>query len=155
MYKGGVIGMGKMGMSHCSILGAHPDIKEIAICDSSRILLSAFKQHSNFSCYTDYRKMIAEKGLDFVVISAPTKFHFEMVMYAMKNNCHIFCEKPFALTIKEGEKMMDLSNQSCKFFRIRGAFCYVIEKHAQTGSNNPHKIIYPHNMIINLIRFVM
>ena len=56
--KAGIIGLGKMGLSHCSILGTHPDIKEIIICDSSKFLLSAFKQHSQYRYYTDYKKMI-------------------------------------------------------------------------------------------------
>lgn len=105
MYKAGVIGIGKMGMSHCSILGAHPEISEISICDSSKFLLSAFKQHTNFKCYTDYKKMIHENNLDFVVVATPTKFHFDMVMFALDNNCHTFCEKPFALSVDDAKKM--------------------------------------------------
>ena len=94
MYKAGVIGIGKMGMSHCSILGAHPDISEMAICDSSKFLLSAFKQHTNFKCYTDYKKMITENDLDFVVVATPTKFHFDMVMFALENNCNALQSSP-------------------------------------------------------------
>ena len=109
MYKAGIIGVGKMGISHCSILGAHPDIEEIVICDSSKFLLSAFKQHTNYKCYTDYRKMIKENNLDFVVVSTPTKFHFKMVVFLLENNCNVFCEKPFALSYEDAKKMRDLA----------------------------------------------
>ena len=98
----GIIGVGKMGISHCSILGAHPDVKKISICDSSKFLLSAFEKHSNFKCYTDYKQMIKEGDLDFIVIATPTKLHFDMVKFSLENNCHVFCEKPFVLEIKDG-----------------------------------------------------
>jgi len=105
----GIIGLGKMGISHCSILGAHPDVKEISICDSSKFLLSAFQQHSNCKCYTDYNKMINENDLDFVVVATPTKFHFDMVKFALENNCHVFCEKPFILSVKDGKKLNEIA----------------------------------------------
>jgi len=107
--KAGIIGLGKMGISHCSILGSHDDIKEISICDSSKFLLSAFKQHSKFKCYTDYKRMIKDNKLDFVVVATPTKFHYDMVKYALENNCHVFCEKPFVLSTYEGSELNNIA----------------------------------------------
>ena len=107
--KAGIIGLGKMGISHCSIIGSHPDIGEVSICDSSKFLLSAFKQHSNFKCYTDYKRMITNNKLDFVIIATPTKFHYDMVKYALENNCHVFCEKPFVLSAYEGSKLNNIA----------------------------------------------
>jgi predicted dehydrogenase len=30
-------------------------------------------------------------------------------MYAMEKGCHVFCEKPFALTVEQGEKMVQMA----------------------------------------------
>ena len=60
MFHVGIIGFGKMGISHCAILGTHPMIEKIVICDASKFLLSAIKQHSNFKCYSDYKKMSSD-----------------------------------------------------------------------------------------------
>ena len=109
MYNAGIIGVGKMGISHCSILGTHPEIQKIFVCDSSKFLLSAFKQHTDIITYTNYRKMIDENDLDFVLIATPTKYHFNMVMYSLENNCNVFCEKPFSLNVNDAEKMRDLA----------------------------------------------
>lgn len=35
MIKGAIIGLGKMGISHASIVGAHPDVDLVAVCDTS------------------------------------------------------------------------------------------------------------------------
>lgn len=111
-FKIGIIGLGKMGISHCSILGAHPDIDEINVCDSSKFLLTAFKKHSKFKTFTDYKAMISGNDLDFVVISTPSKYHFEMVKYALDNGCHVFCEKPFVLDVKQGTKLVHIANNN-------------------------------------------
>ena len=111
--KCAIIGLGKMGISHCSILGAHPNIEEINICDSSKFLLTAFKKHSKFKCFSDYKTMFNNNKLDFVVIATPTKFHFEMVKFALENNCHVFCEKPFILNLNEGIELTEIANNKC------------------------------------------
>ena len=37
MVRAGIIGLGKMGISHCAILGAHPDVDLVAVCDTSSL----------------------------------------------------------------------------------------------------------------------
>lgn len=111
MIKTAIIGLGKMGISHCSILGAHPDVDMAAMCDTDNLLQSAFKKMTKIACFTDYKKMIDEVKPDAVFVVTPTKMHFEMVMYAMEHGCHVFCEKPFSLTPGEGEKMVALAQK--------------------------------------------
>ena len=105
MIKVGVIGLGKMGISHCSILGAHPDVDLIAVCDTSKFVLSAIKKYSSYNCFTDYKKMMDTIELDAVVIATPTKYHYTMVRYALEKGLHVFCEKPFSLNFNEAEEL--------------------------------------------------
>ena len=109
MVKTVIIGLGKMGISHCSILGAHPDVDMADMCDTDSLLQSDFRKMTRISCYTDYKKMIDEVKPDAVFVVTPTKMHYEMVMYALEHGCHVFCEKPFCLTPGEGEKMVALA----------------------------------------------
>lgn len=106
IVKVAVMGLGKMGISHCSIINAHPDVKVISICDSSTFVLEAFKKYSKKSVYTDYRKMLDENDINAVIVATPTKFHYEMVSYALSKYIHVFCEKPFALKVPEAEEMV-------------------------------------------------
>lgn len=111
MVKGAIIGLGKMGISHASIVGAHPKVDLVAVCDTSSLVLEAFKKFSNVNTYSDYKKMIDEESLDFVVVATPTKFHYPMVKLAMENGLHVFCEKPFTLTVAEGNELKELAAQ--------------------------------------------
>jgi predicted dehydrogenase len=111
MLSVGIIGLGKMGISHCSIVNAHPQAKVVAICDSSPFVLEAFKKYTKMEAFTDYRKMIESAKLDCIFIATPTKFHAEMVRYSLMNGLHTFCEKPFVLRLEEGRELMELAKR--------------------------------------------
>lgn len=108
--KGAIIGLGKMGLSHVAIVGAHPQVDLVAVCDTSGLVLDAFKKFSSTKTYSDYKEMIEKEQLDFVVVATPTRFHYPMVKYALEKGLHVFCEKPFSLTVAEGEELTDLAN---------------------------------------------
>ena len=111
MIKAAIIGLGKMGLSHCSILNAHPDVDLVAICDSSSFLLDVFNKYTKQKTYTDFKKMISETQPDCIVVATPTRFHADMVMYAIEKGIHVFCEKPFSLTVADGVKMVKLAEE--------------------------------------------
>jgi predicted dehydrogenase len=60
MIKVGLIGAGKMGISHLSILGAHPDVEVTGVSDTSKLVLDVLKKYSPFPCYLDYKKMLQQ-----------------------------------------------------------------------------------------------
>lgn len=109
--KAGVIGLGKMGLSHAAIVSPHPNVDLVAVCDTSSIVLDAFKKFSKVNVYNDYIKMIDNEKLDFVMVSTPTRFHYKMVRYALEKGIHTFCEKPFSLTTMEGQELAILADQ--------------------------------------------
>jgi len=111
MLKAGIIGLGKMGISHAAIVAPHKDVELVAVCDTSSLVLEGFRKFTTVRVYDDFKKMIDTEALDFVVIATPTKFHFPMVKYALEKGIHTFCEKPFSLTIREGEELVSLADR--------------------------------------------
>lgn len=109
MVKVGLIGAGKMGISHLSILGAHPDVQVVGVCDTSKIVLGALQKYSKFSCYSDYMKMVDETKPDAVFVAVPTKFHYNFIKELLKRKIHVFAEKPFCLITEEGEELVELA----------------------------------------------
>jgi len=109
MIKVGMIGMGKMGISHYAVFNAHKDAEVVAVCDPSGFVLTVLEKNNGVKCFKDYKKIINNADLDCVVISTPTKFHAEIVHYALEHNLHVFCEKPFCLNAREGEKLVQMA----------------------------------------------
>jgi len=111
MIKGAIIGLGKMGLSHAAILGGNKEVDFVSVCDTSSLVLDAFKKLSAVRTYSDYKEMIEKESLDFILIATPTRFHYPMVKFALDNGLNVFCEKPFSLNSNEGEELNALAIQ--------------------------------------------
>lgn len=111
MIRVALVGLGKMGLSHCAIINTHPDVKLVAVCDTSDYVLSVLGKHSHLKTYKDYRRMLQSEALDGVIIATPSRFHATMVHDALAADLHVFCEKPFCLDVEEGMRLADLAEQ--------------------------------------------
>lgn len=113
MIKTAIIGLGKMGLSHVAILGAHPDVDLVAVCDTSSMVLSAFKQYNaKIKTYDDFNKLYAQEALGAMVIATPTKLHYMMAKPAIEKGISVFCEKPLALTLEQGRELIELAQKN-------------------------------------------
>lgn len=121
MKRIGLIGIGKMGLSHLAIANQTPGIEVKAICDTSKQLIRAIEKNTKFVCYTDSEKMIKEVPLDGVMILVPNAYHFDLVKYCIEKGIHVFVEKPFTLSYKDSKYLVDLA----KINNVKGQVGYV------------------------------
>jgi len=111
VLRTGLIGVGKMGISHCAILGAHPRVEVAAICDSALYVTSALRKHTGFATFKDHRKMIDTGGLDCLFVATPTAAHFDAASYALEHGLHVFVEKPLCLDPASSRRLADLARE--------------------------------------------
>jgi predicted dehydrogenase len=109
MIKVGIVGLGKMGLSHHAMINAHPDVKVAGVCDSSSYVLSVLSKYTGVDTYTDYHAMLEEVELDAVVIATPSSSHTQLVRTALERDLHVFCEKPFTLDPQDADDLTTLS----------------------------------------------
>lgn len=100
----GVVGLGKMGLSHFAVVNAHPDTETCA-SDSSGFLMGLLDRHVPARLFRGYDEMLAQAPLDAVVIATPSRLHAPMVRTALERGLHVFCEKPFCLDPDESEAL--------------------------------------------------
>lgn len=111
MIKAAIIGMGKMGISHCAILNAHRNVELVGVCDKSKFLRWGLGKYSKLPLYYDYEKMLKEVKPDCVFIATPTSSHYDIAKYCLENNANIFLEKPCTLSYKNTSELRDLANE--------------------------------------------
>ncbi|MFC5281969.1 Gfo/Idh/MocA family protein [Pedobacter alpinus] len=109
MIKVALIGAGKMGISHLSILGANPNVEVVGVCDTSKMVNDFLSRYGKFNCFTDYEKMVNETKPDAVFVAVPTKFHYSIIKDLLNKKVHVFAEKPFCLTSVEGQELVSLA----------------------------------------------
>jgi len=128
MIRAGLVGLGKMGISHCAILNAHPNVELVAVCDSAQYVLGVLNKYTGVRTYGDFRRMIDEVALDCVVVATPSRTHADVVQYALERDLDVFCEKPFVLDPLDGERLVELARgrgrvtQVGYHYRFVGAF---------------------------------
>jgi predicted dehydrogenase len=109
MINVAVIGIGKMGISHLAILGAHPHVNITGVCDASKLVTDTLSSYSPFPCFQDYRTMLSSIQADAAIVAVPTKFHAAMVEELLERKLHVFVEKPFCLDARDSEKLASLA----------------------------------------------
>ncbi|MDR0326950.1 MAG: Gfo/Idh/MocA family oxidoreductase [Planctomycetaceae bacterium] len=77
-----------------------------AVCDvDSECMEMAAKQFEQFKPdqYKDYRKVLDRKDIDVVSVVTVDHWHVKIALEALQAGKHVFCEKPFTLTVEEGQ----------------------------------------------------
>jgi len=103
----GVIGCKGMGFSNLRSLVKIDGVDCVALCDVDKSVLDGRSKDvqeltsTKVKQYGDYRKMLENKDLDFVVIGTPDHWHCLMLSDALEAGKHVYCEKPLANSIEE------------------------------------------------------
>ena len=78
--------------------------------------------------FGSYEAMLTSGSIDAVYISLPNHMHAEWSIRAMTEGLHVLCEKPFALSVDEVDRMITASEQHQRV--LAEAFMYL--HHPQT-----------------------
>ncbi|MEM9740270.1 MAG: Gfo/Idh/MocA family oxidoreductase [Pseudomonadota bacterium] len=120
----GVVGLGKMGLSHFSIVNAHPDVRAIA-CDGAGFMVDVLGRNIATPIYKDYDDLLTRETLDAVLIATPSRLHAPMVTTALDKGLHVFCEKPFCLDWQDSQRLSDLAAQKGRVAQVGYHYRYV------------------------------
>jgi len=112
-YKVALIGYGYWGPKLARNIQNSNDFQIDFIIDSSKKnLLNAKKNFPLSKLLNNYRKLDASK-VDLVVISTPTKTHYQLASYFLKYS-NVLIEKPLALNKFNVKKLEDISKKNKK-----------------------------------------
>lgn len=123
----GVIGVG-MGSGHIEGYQQDGRAEVAAVCDVSGDRLRAAAERLEIPAdrrYTEAAEMFAKADLDAVSIAVPNKFHAPLTLAAFKAGCHVLCEKPMAMTVKEAEQMLAASKKAGKNLMINFSYRFL------------------------------
>jgi predicted dehydrogenase len=109
----GIVGLGKMGILHASILNALDGCSVAAICEKERLVLEfARKIIPHVAFYSDVDSMVNKEKLDAVFVTTPISTHLsilrEIIDYA---SIPVFMEKPLAASYDEASMMAQLTKE--------------------------------------------
>lgn len=110
--KIGIIGMGRMGLTHYPIINTHPSVQIVSVADTSSIILDMMKKYiPELKIYTDFKDLLNAHDIDGVIICTPSSLHYDACKLAAENDISVFCEKPFTVSPKQANELADLFEQ--------------------------------------------
>jgi predicted dehydrogenase len=107
--KIGVIGTGAMGTNHLRVLRSIPQCRVTCAVDVNRDNLDKACPGQDIEKITDYRQALAL--VDAVMVSTPTKEHFDVCRFFLENGKHVLVEKPICRTLDEADQLIGISEQ--------------------------------------------
>ena len=111
-----VIGLGKMGLLHASLLNVIPEIELVAVCDKSALLNRLYgKVFSSIKVdvVNDVEKLVG-LDLDVVYVTTPIPTHWSLIksLYAGGITQNIFVEKTLAADYGQTEELCAIASKS-------------------------------------------
>jgi predicted dehydrogenase len=106
----GVIGCGSQGTAHMRTLVKmrEPDnIDILNVCDVYSKRADAAGQLTGGKVVKDYRQLLDDKNIDYVLIASPEHWHYQMTMDAISAGKHIYCEKPMTYSIEQSRRVAE------------------------------------------------
>jgi len=110
MYKVGIIGAGLVGTIRANIIQNFPGCEVVGIFDIEKINAESLAKQINCSSCTSLAQLY-NLNPDIIIISTPTKYHFEICIESFSNGCHVLCEKPLSRYVDEAKKMVSASKE--------------------------------------------
>ncbi len=98
----GVIGAGRMGLTHHSIMNTLPGAKVTAVADPSGAVTSLLEKYSGVRAYKDHAAMLEREPLDAVLVCTPPAHNEPILRHVLARGLHAFVEKPFVLSSAQG-----------------------------------------------------
>ncbi len=93
-----IAGLGKMGTLHMSILNTFREVEIVALIDTNVALYNTVKSMGiSGDFYTSLDDACRAQAIDAVYIITPTFTHLDLIKTAIKNDLHVFVEKPVTL----------------------------------------------------------
>jgi len=105
----GAIGCGGQGMAHLNALvkmRESDNIDVLSVCDVYDKRADKAAQVTGARIVKDYRRILDDKDVDYVLIATPEHWHARMTIDAADAHKHIYCEKPMTHTTDESKKVV-------------------------------------------------
>ncbi len=122
--KMGLIGCGWYGMVITEAALRTGDVEVVAVCDvdSEHLQNSAAEieklQGSRPKEYSDYNDLLDINGLEVVFIGTPPHWHALQFIAACNKGLDIYCEKPLAYDVREGQAMIKAAQKTGNIVQI-------------------------------------
>ena len=144
----GVIGAGGMATNHMEALvkmTQSDNIEIVNVCDIYTKRLDKAAQLTGGKPIGEYKKLLENKDIDYVLIAVPEHWHFQMASDALDAGKHVYVEKPMTHSIEQSQKLVQKVHATGKKLQVG----------VQGMSDESYEVAYEHIKAGELGKIVM
>ena len=98
---------------HLNNLRRFPDVEVVALADpDAERLEQASQTVPRAALFSDYRELLNRSEIDAIVICLPNALHAEAAIAVLSRGKHLYLEKPLAINLEDGRKLLDVWRRS-------------------------------------------
>ena len=136
----GLVGCGHMGhVIHLNNLRRLPQVEVVALAEpDAQRREAASRQVPRAATFADYHELLERPDIDAVVICLPNALHADAAINALQRGKHVYLEKPLAINLEEGGKIVDAWHHSGRVAMIGFSYRFnplhqEVRRHLQAG----------------------
>ncbi len=103
----GLLGYGAIAKAHAAAISATAGLCVRSVCDVSAERRALASRELGVTAHASLEAMLRDPDLGAVVVGTPPSHHADPVVAALRAGKHVVCEKPFAITTDEVDRMTD------------------------------------------------
>ena len=103
----GLVGYGAIAKAHAASIIATAGLDLHAVCDVSAERRSLAQRELGVAAHESIDGLLGDPEVGLVVVGTPPSLHADPVVAALDAGKHAVCEKPFAITVDDVDRMID------------------------------------------------
>ncbi|MGD0780766.1 MAG: Gfo/Idh/MocA family oxidoreductase [Dehalococcoidales bacterium] len=109
-----IVGLGKMGLMHASIMGMMNDVEITAICEKNGLIRRFGEKVIPHIKILENLDGFRGMGLDAILITTPPASHYPIIktIYEKVVARHVFTEKPLAINYQQAKELIGLAEKN-------------------------------------------
>ena len=110
----GIAGLGRSGWNiHAALLqGLSEKYAVTAVFDTLAERREEAEQRFGCTGYADFEAMLADDGVELVIVALPSHLHAEYSVRALQAGKMVVCEKPMARNLQEADRMIQTAGET-------------------------------------------
>ena len=109
--KTAVLSYGMSGkLFHTPFLHVHPGFRFYAVWERSKNM--AQHDYPDVKTYRTLNDLLRDEEVELVIVNTPNYTHYDYAKQALQAGKHVIVEKPFVVTVAEGEELVKLAKET-------------------------------------------
>jgi predicted dehydrogenase len=114
-----IVGCGQIADGHVSEIAKIGQARVVAVCDLEPLMAAQLAARFGIPAhYSDFSELLGREAPDVVHICTPPQSHLPLARAAIDAGCHVFVEKPFALTYQDSVALVEYADRAQKRLTI-------------------------------------